>query len=344
MAPGGPQQVTEQSSLASLGVIPANDGSVRQFQFVFQFGSQNESLGSASSRNVDAVHKQELTSGAPPAQLQPFDVEVRVFVDEGSVNIACKGKYISKAGLREQVVVKEGDAIVSEADYKRFTWGELKAKLSHWPKTTSQGYFADVKKTFTDSDTLIGSGLTTDPVKTLRYMVRWDVDPNQPPPLTSNYAESSATVTPSGSSASSGLVYRTGSNFSGSAYSSAAQHSRGPSAGAAHSSVQAPNTTEIGIEVRLFSDNGQVNINLSGRGHNVNANAELSVPEASFGSFTWGALKRRLPSSWPKTKDGGKTSGGEGKHFTDGDALADVGITPAKDGSTRAFNVAFTKA
>lgn len=64
-------------------------------------------------------------------------------------------------------------------------------------------------------------------------------------------------------------------------------------------------SNEIGIELRMFSDNGIVNVSVSGRGNQFSGSAELSVAEAQWGTFTWGALKRRLGSHWPKLQDGG---------------------------------------
>jgi len=222
--------------------------------------------------------------------------------------------------------------------------GEISRQSSHIGRSfTPDGYNPNDKKAFKDNETLLASGIRTDPIKMLRYVVRWDVDPHQPvaAPVVPQDQIGSPSAGAS-SASSSGIVYRTGSNYSAEGGLSPRSHNRTPSDKYGVAS-HAPPSNEVGVEVRMFSDGGIVNVSVTGRGHQFSAAAELSVPESQFGNYTWGALKRRLGSNWPKFTDGGHTTGVE-KHFTDGESLADTGIAPSKDGKAVAFQVAFTKA
>jgi len=256
------------------------------------------------------------------------------------VNVACKGKYIMKVQGHDQVITKEGDVNLPEAEYPKYTWGQLKTKLSHWPKFTPDGFNPNEKKAFKDGDTLLNSGIRTDPIKMLRYVVRWDVDPNQPAPAPTPAAQDTiASSASSSASNTSGIVYRTGANYSGpSAPSASASHVRQTSSGA-----PAPNLKDIGVEVRMFADGGIINITVSGKGHQFSGSAEIAVPEEHYSNYTWGALKRRLGATWPKLADGGHTTGVE-KRFSDGDALIDTGIAPGKGGKAVAVQVVFSEA
>jgi hypothetical protein len=66
-------------------------------------------------------------------------MEIRLFLDNGQHCLGLKGKYIDDSGLRKEQRVKEGEVNVPDADWPRFTWGNLKSRLPGWPQTADSG-------------------------------------------------------------------------------------------------------------------------------------------------------------------------------------------------------------
>jgi len=102
-----------------------------------------------------------------------ISVDVRLFLDNGSVNVNVEGKGI----VHGHYFVKDIDFAVKVAQWDEMTWSNFKTRLgSSWPqlKDTIAVLDGTTKKTFLDSDKVVQSGLVANAVRTVVYDVLFD--------------------------------------------------------------------------------------------------------------------------------------------------------------------------
>lgn len=169
MGAHGPKHFTDSDTIGSLPLEVRED--TRVHQLVFVRASVNEVADAQPlTGHVRAPSRSTLPpqGWSAPVQLEPLEVTVRIFEDNGSWNLALQGKHVDRSRGVPVAKVHEAELSVPVAEYTNLTWGQLKARLHGWPPISDGGYHAEARATYTDTDTVEAAGLKGDPQHTKR--------------------------------------------------------------------------------------------------------------------------------------------------------------------------------
>jgi len=272
-----------------------------------------QTSASTSSSTAASTSKISTQPRAPkPHKTGTFEqlkMEFRIFLDEGNCLINLRGQSKDFKGDTELSMKK--------ADYERMTVDELNSKLGRrWPALDNEGWFqtSDGPVPFNGTDRLISIGCIVDSSHTSSYHLVFPIgDHERPNPDLAAAKAAAAERAASSRALNVGATVGGGSAGGGSARGGISEGS-------------------IGVNVRMFFDNGFYNLQLTGAGGDWKADTDVTVKKDDYASFTFGDLKKKL-RRWPETTSSGKLHSPKGNFpFTDQDKLVSVGLTATDDG------------
>jgi len=299
ITPQTKKQINSSDTLQKIGIKSTPS---QAYQCTFKLPPKITAASAVPVRYVPRAAKPHKTG-----TFEKLKMELRIFVDEGNCLINLRGQSREFKG--------DTELNIKVSEYDRMTIDELLSKLGRrWPTLEPEGWFQTAEDTipFNGSDRLVTVGVATDLSRTVVYSLVFPVVEER---TKDELAAAKAAVTERVAQAQALKQPNT---------------TPAPSEGARGGIAEG----SIGVNVRMFFDNGYYNLQVTGASGDFRSDTDLSLKKEEYLSMSFGDLKRKL-RRWPETASTGKFHSQSGNvSFTDQDKLVALGLTASEDGRT----------